>query len=666
MKNKILYLSLLMAGVAGGMTSCNDYLNQEPQSKVSPDQYFNDETSFANYANGLYTSVLPSHGNWSYGIFGEDNHTDNMATKLWDDKYVPGLWKTTDADGDNWNWTNINDINYFLTTVEPKLERGEVSGLPVNLNQYLGEMYFLRAYAYFKLYQRYGDLPIIKESLPDDLAVLIQNSERKPRNEVARFILSDLDKAYELMKPATVASTRINAQCAMLVKSRVALYEGTWLKNFAGTAFVPLGEGWPGFDREYSKGYQYPTGSVEEESKWFLKQSMDAAKIVADNATLMTNTGIVPQEEGKSLADYEAQNPYLAMFGAEDLSKYGEVLLWRAYSKGLGITHNVVVMAQEGNCLVGTTRGMVDAFTMANGLPIYAAGSGYHGDDLISNVRMDRDPRLFVFLKEPGQKNVLIANSQGDHANPVETYPKLLEANAEHGYSTGYALRKGNNFDQIQCSNGGNYTACPVFRSAEALLNYIEACYELNGNLDGTADGYWRKIRARHEGLEQDYNVMVNATDMQEEAKGDWGAYTAGQIIDKLRYNIRRERRMELMAEGFRWMDLTRWRAMDQMVTTGYHIEGIHIWGTPMQQWYDQAQLAEAVSSPSISAYVRPHEAKGDSQVKDGLKWTMAHYLRYIPCKQFRLTAENGTDPNQSPMYQNPYWPNEPNLAATK
>ena len=42
----------------------------------------------------------------------------------------------------------------------------------------------------------------------------------------------------------------------------------------------------------------------------------------------------------------------------------------------------------------------------------------------------------------------------------------------------------------------------------------------------------------------------------------DWGAYTAGQLVDPTLYNIRRERRCELMAEGLRWMDLKRWRAM--------------------------------------------------------------------------------------------------------
>lgn len=48
------------------------------------------------------------------------------------------------------------------------------------------------------------------------------------------------------MSDVDMATTRINKDAAMLVKSRVALFEATWLQNFKGTAFVPGGEGWPG------------------------------------------------------------------------------------------------------------------------------------------------------------------------------------------------------------------------------------------------------------------------------------------------------------------------------------------------------------------------------------------------------------------------------------
>ena len=115
----------------------------------------------------------------------------------------------------------------------------------------------------------------------------------------------------------------------MLLKSRVGLFEGSWLQNFKGTAFVPGGEGWPG--ASLYGNYQYPSGGIDNEAKYFLEQATAAAKIVADKykGSLTVNTGMVQQS-----ADDPA-NPYFDMFAQEDLSGVSEVLLWRQYARGL-------------------------------------------------------------------------------------------------------------------------------------------------------------------------------------------------------------------------------------------------------------------------------------------------------------------------------------------
>jgi hypothetical protein len=352
------------------------------------------------------------------------------------------------------------------------------------------------------------------------------------------------------------------------------------------------------------------------------------------------------------------------MFGSVDLSGYDEVLLWREYSKGLGITHCVVVAAQFGDYGVGVTRGLVESFLMKNGLPIYANNSGYKGDDNIANVRKDRDPRLSLFLKEPGQKNIIYESTEGDHAVPIEPVPNITAASAEKAYSTGYALRKGGSFYQNQCGNGQSYTGSITFRAVEALLNYIEACYEKSGTIDSKADEYWRAIRTRA-GVDPDYSKTITATDMSKEALNDWGAYSKGVLLNPTLYNIRRERRNELMAEGLRYMDLRRWRAMDQMINNPYHIEGIKIWGE-MQNWYKNddgsSQLIYGtdkanVSSPERSMYLRPYEKVSTSLVYNGYKWSMAHYLQPIAVQHFLITASDGKTVSTSPIYQNPGWP---------
>lgn len=666
-------LSKPLAGIAllGLLSACNDYLDQTPPSQITPDMYLNEESQLASYANGLYVDILPSHGNWSYGTFGIDQHTDNMAYKTYDNKYIPGQWKTVqnEGGGDNdktWFFKRIYSCNYFLDNVLPKLQSNAITGSKDNIEHYVGEIYFLRAYEYFKRYQMFGDFPILHHTLPDNMDALVEASKRSPRNEVARFIISDLDSAVMLMHANPDKNkTRISKEAALLLKSRVALFEGTWLKYFKNTAFVPNGPGWPGKDLPYNAGYTFPSGSIESEIDYFLTQAMDAAKKVADATPLVNNTGVVQQEAS------EPVNPYMDMFGDVDLSGYSEVLLWRPYSKGLGQTHCVVVAAQFGDYGVGVTRGMVDGFLMSDGLPIYASPT-YQGDETIARVRQDRDSRLSIFLKEPGQKNILFESTDGTHAVPVEPVPDILVSSVEKTYTTGYALRKGNSFYQNQCGNGASYTGSITFRGVEAYLNYLEACYEKNGALDNTAQSYWRTIRQRAQ-VSTDFNRTIAATDMAREAANDWGAYSAGTLIDPTLYNIRRERRCELMAEGLRFMDLCRWRAMDQMITTPYHIEGIKLWGE-MQNWYKNddgtTRLVYGmddpnsnVSEPTRSQYLRPYEISGRSVAKDGYRWAMAHYLKPLPVQQLLITA-NGGEASASPLYQNPYWPATANQGA--
>lgn len=155
--------------------------------------------------------------------------------------------------------------------------------------------------------------------------------------------------------------------------------------------------------------------------------------------------------------------------------------------------------------------------------------------------------------------------------------------------------------------------------------------------------------------------------------KLDWGAYTAGVLLsDPVLYNIRRERRCELMAEGLRWMDLVRWRSLDQMITENYHVEGFHLWNSDMASWYDftpdsyNGSGSAVVSSPELSEYLRPYELNMTSGnlFRDGFTWSMAHYLQPLPIKQFQLTASDHVSVELSPLYQNPYWPTTADMPA--
>lgn len=585
-------LPLLACGML--MASCNDFLKQEPLTDITPTDYYKDATQLQAVANAFYQTVLPYHSGAGYGTFAYDNGTDNQTGSDGDSKYKKGSWKTSN-DNSSWSWNNIRDINYQLNTAQSNYENGLIAGDENKIRQYIGELHFFRAYAYFSLYKSFGDLPIVTEAMPENEAILVAANKRSPRNEVARFILADLDSAVTYMEPdGWEATTRISPAVAHLFASRVALFEGSWLTNFAGTPFVPNGEGWPGKAKDYNANYQYPTGSVEAEAKYFFQKAVDEAAIVGDAyvGKLDKNTGIVPQ----SLSD---TNPYFYKFGNTDMSAYPEVLLWKAYNKGKGVTDNIEVAVNRGNTYTGFTRGMIDAFLMEDGKPTYAHHDGYVYEDTTTYaVVRNRDPRLFIFLKRPGQKNVLQGEDNtiaAEQVRPIEPVPQVFTRSFDVTYTTGYAIRKGGTFNQNLAENQAGYTASITFRATEALLNYIEAQYMLDHHLNAKSISYWKAIReaAGFTGEAADPQTTIAATDMAQELKGytdgsgtqyDWGAFSAGKALtDPTLYSIRRERRTELMAEGLRWMDLIRWRSLDQLMKQPYQLEGFHLWNTPME-----------------------------------------------------------------------------------
>lgn len=656
---------------AAMMSGCNDYLDITPPTGIPPENYFNSDTELAAYVDDMYEDFLPSHGGlYSWGIFGNDSGTDNMIGSNPSSSYV-GTWYTGTSDG-NYSFSKITRCNYFFNYVMPKYESGALTGDENLIKHYIGEVYFMRAVAYFDLYKQFGDLPIITELMPDDEAVLVKASKRYPRNEVARFIMSDLDIASGYFKDTDAATSgvaeksRISNDAAMLLKSRLGLYEGSWLTYHAD--YVPGGSKWTG--KDMYPNYQYPAGSREAEINYFLERAYNAADSVVKNHPLVENTGLVQQSTS------DPANPYMDMYATEDMSGYSEVVLWRPYSRTHGVGHCVVYNAQVTNAGVGTTRSLVNSFLMADGYPTYASPNYTYEEDGIKKVRQNRDARITVWLKQPGQINYFINTTSelGEAGQQTEpTNPAITSTDDSKGKAvTGYTLRMGNSYDKEQNSNNGGYTGSPSYMASEAYLNYIEAYYMRNGNLGGNCETYWNELRQKHGRITAPLLTTINATDMTKELgtgdrNYDWGIYSAGRVLDdKTLYSIRRERRCELMGLGLRDMDLKRWRSMDQLKTTKYHVEGFQLWAntdgdivsdyTYRRLMYDPADARSTVSSPERSLFLCPYEILLSSTAYDGLGWHNAYYLRPIPIRQFDLCGEGI-------LYQNPGWSLEANDA---
>ncbi|MCH3981521.1 MAG: RagB/SusD family nutrient uptake outer membrane protein [Prevotella sp.] len=397
---KNLFLGAMTTVAALCLTSCNDLLDLKPISQITPEAYYKNADQLAAYLNNYYDSylVMPYSGSMTHQ-WGQWN--EGKAKSDWDtDIYCWGGGNTQLFANDHWEvgagkvlqgyYGGVRVFNYFINTVKEDLAKGNLTATE-DVNNYLGEGYFFRALCYYRMMAMYGDLPIIREVLQDNNDVIVENSKRSPRNEVARFILQDLDSAAMLCYPRShFNGQRVNREAALLIKSRIALFEGTFEKYHRGSGRVPGDANWPGAKMSYNQG---KTFDQEGEVKFFLQQAMDAAKQVGDNVTLTENNHRIDPVYGEK----DGWNPYFNLFSQPSLANVPEALMWKQYNRDLGFVHltgHSMITGQN----TGFTRSFIQTFLMKNGLPIYANNSGYHGDVKLDDVKADRDERLQLFL----------------------------------------------------------------------------------------------------------------------------------------------------------------------------------------------------------------------------------------------------------------------------
>ena len=665
---------LLLGGTLLTATSCNDLLDLDPVSQITPDSFYKTADQLGAYMINYYgelqnpfSGAMFHGGGYDDGIARSDGNTDIQVvgggnTQL----FVPDKWEVSGGKQLQGWYGTVRAFNYFLKTAEARNEAGEIEGDDKLILNYIGEGYFFRALTYYRMLALYGDLPIVTEVLEDNNEVIVENSKRAPRNEVVRFILSDLDKAIErLYDRDHFKGQRVNKQTAALLKSRVALFEATFEKYHKGSGRVPGDANWPGAKMAYNQG---KTFNIEAEIDFFLDEAMKAATLAVGTTELTTNNGVLQPEIGQ----IEGWNPYFEMFSQPSLKDVPEDLLWKEYNFDLGVKHNAIYRSRIG-AQSGYTRPFIESFLMKDGLPIYATGGQYQykGDKTIDDVKTDRDLRLQLFVW--GESTLVFSDPDAGEEQVGGTFdfPNLISLEAQTRMISGYQSRKFYAYDYSQGKSDEQQgtNACPAFRVAEGMLNYLEACYEKNGRLDATAESYWRKIRQRA-GVSDDFEKTIAATDLNKES--DFGVYSGTQQVDKTLYNIRRERMQELFSEGFRFADLIRWRSFDRLITTKWVPEGVNFWDemythfkTDPNDKDDPRDLLIAdgsananMSMKEMSKYVRPYSISTleTNELLNGYTWREAYYLYPLGITDIR-TGSADRDLNNSNLYQNLYWP---------
>ncbi len=505
----IRYINVLVC-VTLTMSSCSKFLDRSPQDQITNVDYWTKADDIKLYANQFYTA-FPVHTGYSAGNFWLDNNSDNMLPAGYNLRLAGQ--NNLSSNNANWTYTNIRGVNFGLENV------GRVTGSQSVIDQYTAELFFFRAYYYFDLVKSYGDVPWIGKSLNIDSEELY--APRTKRNIIIDSVLADLDRAISsLPLKASGELNRLNKECALLFKSRVALYEGTWQKYHAGTVF----------------------GTTGANFTQYLQAAAQSSKELIDLGTRSLYTTGAPD------------NYFGGLFGADDLSSNPEVLLWKKYDLQLGVGNRVAAYTTtNAGGGTGLTKSLVDDFLAQDGLPI-ASSSLYEGDANLTDVVKNRDPRLFQSMYVPGD----IVTSQGNNQFIYFTKP-ALDLGGERKNISGYQLKKGRPLNLQQIGGGAQgtqetITACIIFRYAEAYLNYAEARAELELITQEDLDITINKLRTR---------AGMPHLDMASIANDPNWLYTD---ISPLLNEVRRERRVELALEGFRFDDLARWAALDILI----------------------------------------------------------------------------------------------------
>jgi hypothetical protein len=321
----------------------------------------------------------------------------------------------------------------------------------------------------------------------------------KPRDSrvfITDKIIEDLDRAISNLN-TNQSSDRINIWTALALKSRFCLFEGTYRK------------------------YRNLSGADE-----LLTLAYEAAqRVMNEGPYALYSTG-------------NTNSDYRDLFASND-AKEVEIILARRYSKDLNVVNSVnyyfTSPTQED---IGLTKSIIDTYLMDNGAP-FTNQAGF--DSMTFNQEsQNRDSRMSQTVRTPGYTRI------------GGTSPLLPDFSAS---ISGYQIAKYVT-DESQDGFQVGFQDLPIFRFGEVLLNFAEAKAELGTLTQADLDASIGLLRTRV-GMPLLNLGVANALPdpvLQARYSNVSGANT-GVILE-----IRRERRVELVLEGFRYDDLMRWK----------------------------------------------------------------------------------------------------------
>lgn len=437
---KIKYYTLIgMAALS--LTSCDNFLESNPENSISAKEFMGTEKDLKLYANGFLQSFLPDEETIAWG---GDQYSDICATRTSTTFLIGDTWDDTQQGG--WSeskWGQLRQINYLLDNIDKA--KGQVS--ESTLLHYEGVARFWRAYFYYDMVKTFGDVPWYGTTIDaDDTDELYKG--RDSRETVMDKVLEDLDFACANCssdKTETASGNLITKWVALAFKSRVCLFEGTYRKYHAD-----LG--------------------LQQSAEKFLRQSVSASKELMDDSPYALSTG----------GDVEKQ--YRALFTSEDLNT--TEVIWGISFKADVRMHSVtwkLFSASAGNNW-SLVRPFVNMYLMRDGSrftdrPDYAT-TEYNAEFT------DRDCRLAQTVIAPTYERKISGTLKPDAPNFSMT-------------STGYQPIKWALDDDSYVGKATSNNSIPILRYAEVLLNYAEAKAELGECDEAVWDATIKPLRER-------------------------------------------------------------------------------------------------------------------------------------------------------------------------
>lgn len=550
MKTKSLLIALIISLLT--VTSCEEFLDQEPTDSLTEAQYFNDAQDFKSAANMFYEQIVAFKAITVRNNVGNTNIYDFMdrGTDLSDVTSDMARGINIISESDRY-WTGpyqwIRNNNVLIE------KAAEYEGDQEEIKKYVSAAYFFRAWHHYSLMTRFGGVPVITSTVnvTEDEELY---GKRNSRYEVTDQILSDLDVAIEgLPLESQIVSAdkgQVSNEAAKAFKARVLLYAATWMK-YVGTETdgdgVTSGAGSEGYD----------ASNIED----YLSEAKALAADVISNG---------PYQLWNAVAD----DSYYFLFVLEDGQSNPVGATKESNKEYIFYTKYDFTRKQTGTNLshswpVSITAEFGESFLCKNGLPI-KLGAGYNeqfgGYENFEDEFDNRDNRFTSTVPIPGKKYWGYgAQVDGGGAVYGEDFPAVINPVTPSlraaGDGSGYGCRKFRCQHKQREMTQESYDF-PHIRLAEVYLIYAEATAELQGGAisDADLDFSINKTRARA-GVAPLTNALI-------------APYAELSLLGE----IRRERACELFGEGLRWDDVKRWGIAEQILNKT-HL-GIQVTGT--------------------------------------------------------------------------------------